>query len=154
MDKTYLSFYNSYQFEVASRFRMWTCAHFPSESWDLIMPRPVACCHSFCVLLCVEWLFPWCPPSPLVIKIFLPPLLQGSMILEGKELTEISDSGQTLPRSVTFCSLSSCSLCISTHLSREEASPWWLSETMTYGYSRMPFVVFLFCFCYVSNAEQ
>lgn len=98
------------------------------------------------VSCCLEGLFPWCPPPPLVVKIFLLPILQGSLILEGKELTEISHSGLTLPRSVTFCSLSSCSLCISSHLSQEEASPWWLNETMTYGYSRMPFVVIFFLF--------
>lgn len=53
---------------------------------------------------------------------FPPPLLQGSLIPEGRDLMETSHLRQSVPRSLTLCTLSSVGLYICSHLLQEEAS--------------------------------
>lgn len=54
-----------------------------------------------------------CPPSILALILFLPPSLQGSLRLEGRNLKETSYLGPRAPESVTLCMMS---LFVSLHL--------------------------------------
>lgn len=70
---------------------------------------PYIVCEFICMsaLLCLQALFPWCPPSPLALRLFLP-LLLGSLSSEGNGLMETSLLGWSLPKSFTLCSLFHC----------------------------------------------
>lgn len=53
-------------------------------------------------------LIPWCPPSPLALIIFLPPLLQSSLSPEGKDLMKTSSLGLSVPGSLILFKMPSC----------------------------------------------
>lgn len=112
LDQTKFSCVSSYQLQIASGLWVWArvysavTAGTPS---DLDLCRPCACCHSvwvhMCILLCRKVFFPWCFPSPLTLKIFLP-LVQGSLSPEERELMETPHLGLSVSRSLTVCTLS------------------------------------------------
>lgn len=66
-------------------------------------------------------LFSWCPPSLLVLTFLLPPLLQGSLNPERKDLMEPSHSGLSVPRCPILCTLA-VDHCICSYLLQEEVS--------------------------------
>jgi hypothetical protein len=47
-----------------------------------------------------------CPPSPLALTFFLPPLLWGSLRPKGRDLMEIVHIGLRVPRFLTLCIVS------------------------------------------------
>lgn len=66
-----------------------------------------------------------CPPSSLALRVFLCPLLQGSVNLEAKDLMEISYLGLNILRSLLFCCSAHClavGLCICFQLLQEGES--------------------------------
>lgn len=84
LEKTNLFFVSSYQLEIAPGLGTGTCVYFISQLWD---PFGLDCSRTvhadtdpefMCVLvlLCLEGLSPWCPPSSLALTILLPPLSQ------------------------------------------------------------------------------
>ena len=97
---------------------MGACAHFSLSSStpsDVEVHRPCACCPSLCEFICVlimltkKALFSWCPPSPLTLTLFLlPPLAQGSLSPEGKNLMETFYLGLSVPRSLVLSIMHGC----------------------------------------------
>lgn len=80
---------------------------------------------------------PWCfggSPSPLALLLFLPPLLQGSLSIEGRDLIEISSLRLNVSRSLILC-IMFVSLYIWFHplvrWSRGKFLWWWLSKVST-----------------------
>ena len=69
----------------------------------------------------LETLFPRCPPSPFVLPLSPPPLLQGSLCPEGRDLMETAPLGLSVPRSLTTNCLA-VGLYMSSHLPQEKTS--------------------------------
>lgn len=70
MEKTKLSFASGYQLERVSGLGMESCVHFSLQALGMLGLCPVS-------------LVTQCPPSPLALTLFLPPLLQ-SLISKGR----------------------------------------------------------------------
>ena len=77
--------------------------------------RPCACCLSLCeikrtsIILTRRVLFSWCLPSPLILhSFFSPPLSQGSLSCEGRDLMETSFLGLTILRSLILYIVFGC----------------------------------------------
>ena len=108
---------NSYELEIASGLGMVACVYFPSKYWApscFDTCRPCSCCLNLCefigVLLCLEGLFPWYPPSFLSLTVFLP---QRFLSPEGRDSMETTHWELSAAMSHTLCILSCyASLCL------------------------------------------
>lgn len=86
---------------------------------------------------------PWCPPSPLVLTLFLPPLPQGFLYPKGRDFTETSHSELSVPKSHALCTV--C-LWLSAYVllcCRRKLLWGWPSQALIYEHSRRPLRVIL-----------
>lgn len=78
----------------------------------LDLRRSCACWHSLCEFICARALLGLedlvSLVFPLALTFSLPPLLQSSLISEGKDLIETSHLGMHVPRFLTLCPLDHC----------------------------------------------
>lgn len=126
LEKANFSFAGSYQSEIAFRVGMRASVHFSSQNWNS-MAYACACCYSLWEFECVihEFIctasrmpcFLWCPPSPLVLTIFLPSLPQSFLGPRGRDLLVTSHLG--IPFSSQYQVVG---WCICSRLWQEEAS--------------------------------
>lgn len=71
---------------------------------------PCTCCHSLCELRCViqRAFLPWCSSSALALILSVSSSRVSSLHREGRDLTETSFSGLSVPGSPNLCLLSAC----------------------------------------------
>jgi hypothetical protein len=104
-------------------------------------------------LLYLEGFFPWYLPSSLgltVLPILFP---QGSLSPEGRDLMEASHLGMSVPRSFTFCTLSSCVSLYFPHLMQKKIAMIIVEQDPVIAVSTAECLLELFN-CYILLAEQ
>lgn len=104
---------SSYQGQIASWLEWDLVPIFPSPCWDFawleLLHADTISQSSYVQQLHRTWkMFPWSHSPPLVLTIFLPPLLHRSPILEVRNVLKTSHLELTAPKSLTFCTLSCC----------------------------------------------
>lgn len=113
---------HGYQSEITSRLELHSGAD---------QSRPCACCFSLCdfIWFLITWtwraLFNWESPSPLTLAPFPPPLPQGSLGPEGRDLMEIP---YLVLSSVMFLFSGCESICVGSRLCWRKRLWWWLSK--------------------------
>ena len=87
-------------------------------------------------MLCLE-AWSWCPPSPLALILFPPPLPRGSLTPDGRDLMDMSHLGVSVPGCLTLCTLSSCGSLYLFLCTTEGSLLRWLGGALVCEYSHM-----------------
>ena len=98
----------------------------------------------------LECFISWCLPSPLALRLFLPPFSQGLLSLEGRDLMETSHLWLSVLRALSVCKVwLRVSVFVPT-CHRKKLLWWWLSKALVYECSRMLLgVILLLCILFV-----